>query len=63
MRIFAIVIAILIILFGLRLLFRGLQAIIMMFKAGPVSTQTRQTIFRDIVLGFLFLILAIAMLT
>ncbi len=63
MKILAILLAVLIGLLGLRLLFAALKAAIMFFKVDNIPVQAKQTIFRDLMLGILFLILAIAMLT
>ncbi|MFQ5577085.1 MAG: hypothetical protein ACE5G8_08885 [Anaerolineae bacterium] len=63
MKIFGIIFAVLVALVGLRLLFAGLKAFIMFFKVNAVPRRARQTMFRDIVLGILFLLLAAAILT
>jgi len=63
MRIFAIFLAVLIGLTGLRLLLSALKAAIMFFKVEQIPLQAKQTLFRDFVLGVLFLILAFAIIT
>lgn len=62
MRIAGIVFAILIGLLGFRLISTGLRTFMMVFKAEEVSLQARQRIFRDIILGLLFIVLAIVIL-
>ncbi|HEY84712.1 MAG TPA: hypothetical protein G4N96_06330 [Chloroflexi bacterium] len=63
MRILAIFLAVLIGLVGLRLLLAALKAVIMFFKVEQIPVQAKQTLFRDLVLGVLFLILAFAIIT
>lgn len=63
MRIISILLAILIGLMGVRLFFAGLQAFILFFKVDNISVQAKQTVFKDLAMGILLVILAIAMLT
>ena len=63
MRIFAILLAALIGMAGLKLLLTALKTAIMFFKVEQIPVQARQTLFRDLVLGILFLILAFAIIT
>ena len=63
MRILAIFLAVLIGLTGLRLLLAALKAAIMFFKVEQIPVQAKQTLFRDLILGVLFLILAFAIIT
>jgi len=63
MKLFAYVVAVLIGLLGLRLLFTGLKAAIFFLKQDAVSPKAKSLLFRDIVLGILFLVLAFAMVT
>jgi hypothetical protein len=63
MKIITILLAILFALFGIRLLLSGLKAVIMFLKADNIPQKAKQIIFRDLTMGILLLILAIAMLT
>ncbi len=63
MRILAIFLAVIIGLTGLRLLLTALKAAIMFFKVEQIPVRAKQTLFRDLVLGVLFLILAFAIIT
>ncbi len=63
MKIFFIVLAIVIALFGLKLLLSGIKAMVMLFKMDRIPMQARQTTVRDFTLGILFIALAIAMIT
>ena len=62
MKILTIVLALLIALLGLRLLLAALKAFIIFFRVENVPLRARQTLFRDLVMGVLCLLLAVAML-
>ena len=63
MRIAFIIVAAIIALFGFRLLLTGIKAFILFFKVEKIPVRTKQTVARDIILGILFIALAVAMLT
>ncbi|RME46007.1 MAG: hypothetical protein D6796_09570 [Caldilineae bacterium] len=63
MKILTIALALLIALLGLRFLLAALKAFIMFFRVEAVPVRARQTLFRDLVMGILCLLLAVAMLT
>ena len=63
MRIFIIVLAILFALLGARLILTGIRTIIMFIKMETIPIKAKESLFRDLFLGALFLILAFAMLT
>lgn len=62
MRILGILTAVLIGLLGLRLFLSGLQGFIYLFKTKNIPAKNRQTIFQDLMMGILLLILAGAIL-
>ncbi len=55
--------AFIIALFGLKFLFSGLNAFIMFFKVDRVSVRAKQLVIRDFIMGILFLVLAVAIIT
>ena len=61
-RVLIIFLAVLIGLFGLRLLLTGFRTIIMFIKMESVPVKAKEGLFRDLLFGVLFVILAIAML-
>ncbi len=63
MKIAFIILAAVIALFGFKLLLTGIKAFILFFKVEKIPIRAKQTVARDIILGILFIALAVAMLT
>ncbi len=63
MKIAFIILAAIIALFGFKLLLTGIKAFILFFKVDQIPVRAKQTVARDIILGILFIVLAVAMLT
>ena len=62
MRLFGIILAIFIGLLGLRLFFTGLKTFTLFFKTQSLTIEVRQIMFRDLAMGLLLMILAIAII-
>jgi len=63
MRIAFIILAAVIALFGFKLLLTGIKSFILFFKVDQIPVRAKQTVARDFILGILFIVLAVAMLT
>jgi len=63
MRVFTIITAVLIGLLGIKLLLSGIKAIILFLKTETVSLEAKQMAIKDFILGILFVIFTIAILT
>ncbi len=63
MRIAFIILAAIIALLGLKLFLTGIKAFVLFFKVDNIPVRAKQTVARDIILGILFIVLAVAMIT
>ncbi len=63
MKIAFIILAAVIALFGVKFLLAGIKAFILFFKVKNIPLNARKMVIRDFILGILFIVLAIAMIT
>lgn len=62
MKLFGIILAVFIGLLGVRLFLAGLKTFTLFFKTQSLTIKVRQTMFRDLAMGLLLIILAIAII-